>query len=252
MGYKKEELKMKKDKEELEKLKKEFLVYDEKLLNKEYLLIFCDISNKILSKIPEKAKLNLNNLKAVSIAFRKENFAHLVGIPKNGKKLFSVDFYDKLKKNEILRSDYEVSVYSKLKGEVFNKIPNIFQQMSIIGNYNHVKLQFKVDKILGGTKKIPDVVLGLIKIKTLKKGIDNKYIPASLLNIVTEDLVLKGTERKILYILEKDRNNLLYQKITFVRKEFPIENLHNNKFFFDLCSTNLQEEIKKQIEKNKR
>lgn len=251
MGYSKEELKVKKDKEELEKLKKEFLVYNEKLLNKEFLLIFCDITNKTLAKIPEKAKVNLKNLKAISVSFGKENFTHLVGIPKAGKKLYAVDFYDKLKKNKILRSDYETSICSELKGEVFNKIPNIFKQMSIIASYNYEKQQFKVDKILGGTKKIPDVVLGLkerqIKGNLIEEGVD-KYIPASLLNAVTEDLILKGTERKILYTLEKNISEKLYKEITFVHRDFPIDNLYNDKRYFDLCYISLQEKIKENLQ----
>lgn len=235
---------------ELKKLKKEFKVYDNNLLNKNFLLIYSDMSNKLLSKLKNPARNNLNNLRGIEILFKKENFAHLVGIPKDGKKLGAKEFYNKLKEDKISREDYETSPFAKLKEQIFDQIPKIFKQIIILGDYNYSKQSFKVDKILGGTKQIPSIVLGLkLDSNQYKFDIIKKYNPASILKEITGNCILKKSARKILYILKKDASSNLYQEIIFIHRDFTEENIYNDNFFFNCCENQLKDIITVKLKK---
>ncbi len=225
MGYSKEELKKIQEIADLEKLKKEFLIFDEKLLNKDYLLIYPDMTFKQLSRLKEVQKQKLNNLKKIEIKFRKEHFTHLVGISKEGKKLSAESFYNRLKENKITKEDYETTIFAEMKSDVFNRLPTVFRQMSIVGNYNYTKPQFCVDKIIGGTKVVSDIVLGLKKINS------ETYIPCSILKEQTSNLTLKDSERKIIFIFEKQNTELKYSKLIFVHKDFTLDTVTNSQLF---------------------
>lgn len=227
MGASHEELKEQQDAEELLQLKKEFFVYDNELLDKDFLLIYPDISSKHLSKLEKKEQLILNKLKTIEIKFRKEHFAHLVGIKKNGKPILAKQFYEDLKKDRIKRKDYETTIFSEMKSDVFNKLPHIFRQMSIVGNYNHTKPQFLADKIVGGTKKIPEIVLGLRNINEDR----NEYIPCSILKEQTSNLILKDSERKIIFVFSKNKEEKQYKNLIFIRKHFTYHSEYNNSLF---------------------
>lgn len=67
---------------EFDKLKVNLEIYEKKLLNKQFLIIFSDMENKKLKQMMKNNSKNLKELKAIEIIFKKENFPHLAGIKK--------------------------------------------------------------------------------------------------------------------------------------------------------------------------
>ena len=217
--------------------------YDERLLNKVILILYADISNKDLKKLPFE-KLKTFKIIGLEIIFEKENFMHLVGITRESIKIPLEVFYDNIKVDKILLSDFEVSEYTSKKNSVFPQLPLALRIVGTVGNYNYSKPYIKADKIVGSTKKMNTAVLGirekLIKIPNLSI---KTYAPVSLLEEITENLIKKDTQRKILVIFEKTLNEKYYNKLSCKNKDYPLENLYNNKEFYNLLTFELQEKI---------
>ena len=89
--------------------------------------------------------------------------------------------------------------------------------------------------------------MGLIVIPTNINNKLQKYIPNSLQNEITQNYLIKKTERKILFTLEKEQGQEKYNTILFKAKDIPIHNLYYNETIKQYLSTELQEKIKKQI-----
>ena len=233
---------------EFEKLKRDLEIYNTKLLNKQYLIIFPDINNKELKQLLKNNPKNIKKLKAIEIYFKKEYFSHLAGIKKNSLKYSPSIFYDKLLKEEVKLGDYELSVFRNLKTGVFSELPDIFRRICILGKYDYHKEKLDVDKIMGNTKKVPDVVLGLRKKdEKIENSLIERYVPVSLLNAVTEDLSLKGTERRIIFIFEKENTERKYSKLLFKHKDFLLDNIYNTKELFEKLDSKLKDKIRNDI-----
>lgn len=229
--------------QQLDDIKVAQKIYDERLLNKVILILYADISNKDLKKLPFE-KLKTFKIIGLEIIFEKENFMHLVGITRESIKIPLEVFYDNIKVDKILLSDFEVSEYTSKKNSVFPQLPLALRTVGTVGNYNYSKPYIKADKIVGSTKKMNTAVLGirekLIKIPNLSI---KTYAPVSLLEEITENLIKKDTQRKILVIFEKTLNEKYYNKLSYKNKDYPLENLYNNKEFYNLLTFELQEKI---------
>ena len=119
---------------EFDKLKDNLEIYEKKLLNKQFLIIFSDMENKKLKQMMKNNSKNLKELKAIEIIFKKENFPHLAGIKKisyEKLKMSSKEFYDKLLVGEIEEKDCYFSTFRTLKNSVFTELPNIFRTISV-------------------------------------------------------------------------------------------------------------------------
>lgn len=231
-----------------EKLKKNIETYSEKLLNKQFLIVFADVEAKKLKQLIKNKPHNIDKLKAIEILFKKENFAHLAGISKNTFTSLSInatEFFDNVLSGKIEAKDCKFSKFRNLKADVFENLPTIFRSISIIGAYDYHKEKLEIDKLIGNTKKIPEAILGIRKLnEKVKIPLTEKYIPVSLLNGITQDYILKNTERKILYIFEKMEHEKEYSKLIFKHKDLSINNIYNTKDFFNRLDLNLQAKIR--------
>lgn len=241
-------MKVKNQTTEFEKLKKDIQIYNDKLLNKQFLIIFSDVEIKHLKQINKTKPKNIQKLQGIELTFKKENFAHLAGIDKKTYTSLSTnaaEFYDKMLNGEIDAQNCKFSKFRSLKENIFDNLPNIFRSISIVGNYDYHKQNLDVEKIIGNTKEIAGAVLGISKInQKVSTPLVTRYFPKSLLNFKTQDMILKKTERLILYIFEKTPKEKKYSKLGFKHKDFYIDNIYNTTEFYDNLSDELKNKIK--------
>lgn len=233
---------------EFEKLKKDIQIYNDKLLNKQFLIVFSDIKIKQLKQINKIKSKNIQKLRAIELSFKKENFAHLAGLEKKTYESLSIkaaEFYDKMINGEIEPQNCKFSKFRNLKENIFENLPNIFRSISIVGNYDYHKQYLDIEKVIGNTKEITGAVLGISRLnQEVKNSLIDRYFPKSLINSKTRDLTLKETERLILYIFEKTPTEKEYSKLSFKHKEFYIDNIYTTKELYNKLSITLKEKIK--------
>ena len=228
---------------ELEEIKNDFRFYNDNLLNKNYCFIYSKSTNKQLASL--KNKIKLNNLVIFEIKFEESFYPHALGIKPYGMNI--KELINKIKNNTLKIKDYELSSTRGLKREALKKLPNTLKGNLVIGDYNNSKDDFDTNKLLGSTKNTRDASVGLIVIPTNMDSKIQKYIPNSLQNEITQNYLIKNTERKILFTLEKEQNQEKYNTILFKAKDIPIHNLYYNETIKQYLSIELQEKIKKQI-----
>ena len=229
---------------ELQEMKEDFEFYKKNLMNKNYMFIYSEFTNRQLSKL--QSKINLNNLKIFEINFKQNFFPHALGIKIYNIKTF--DFIEKLE-NELLETkDYSTDISRGQKRIALKNLPIILRKPLIIGNYSKTKINFNADRLLGTPGNNKNSTIGLL-IGVIKSNIKNfnEYIPNSLQYEVTEGYIVKNTERKILFTLEKEQGQEKYTTILFKAKDIPIHNLYYNETIKQYLSIELQEKIKKQI-----
>lgn len=174
-------------------------IYDEHLLNKDFLYIF---KNKITEKIESFEMKCIAN-----------NFLHLTGVDTTIK---SADFYKRLSENRISLKEigYKSNGTTKLKLEVFNRIPLLITspvQVCFQDNFFTVKL--RVDILLNRTTlNRKDIILGLKQMR----GFDF-FVPASI--IKAEPQKIGRDFSQVLCILEKNRGEKEYSVIRYKAKE---------------------------------
>lgn len=221
--------------ENLENIKKALNIYKENFLNKKILILYSNFPNKNLNKISiEKLKIV-----GIEISFKKENFIHLVGIPRTAINISPKEFYDKLILDKISLKEFKLSEYANKKHFVFSDLPNSLKSVGLVGEYNYSKPYIDADIIVGNTKKIYSPVLGIREINS--KNSLKVCIPVTLLEEITENLVKKETQRKILTIFEKNINDRYYNNLLYKNKNYHIENIYYNKNFYNLLSYDIQE-----------
>ena len=88
----------------LKELHEDFEFYKKNLLNKKYMFIYFELSNKQLSKIIKNPKIK--NLKIFEIEFKANFFPHALGI-----KLYKINIPEFLEKLENLVTDPNISDY---------------------------------------------------------------------------------------------------------------------------------------------
>ena len=226
----------------LKELHEDFEFYKKNLLNKKYMFIYSELTNKQLSKIIKNPKIK--NLKIFEIEFKANFFPHALGI-----KLYKInipEFFEKLENKNLDERSFETDASRPLKRIALSKLPLLLKKSLIIGNYSGFKKVFKADKLLGSPSSSKDSTLGLL-IGTVLNKTNEYYIPNSLQYETPINYIVTGTERKILFTLEKEKGQEKYNTILFKAKDIPIHNLYYNETIKQYLSVELQEIIKKQI-----
>ena len=226
----------------LKELHEDFEFYKKNLLNKKYMFIYSELTNKQLSKIIKNPKIK--NLKIFEIEFKANFFPHALGI-----KLYKInipEFFEKLENKNLDERSFETDASRPLKRIALSKLPLLLKKSLVIGNYSGFKKVFKADKLLGSPSSSKDSTLGLL-IGTVLNKANEYYIPNSLQYETPKNYIVTGTERKILFTLEKEQSQEKYNTILFKAKDIPIHNLYYNETIKQYLSIELQEKIKKQI-----
>lgn len=181
--------------------------YKENLLNKNILFIF---ENKKEKK-----------LESIETIFLASNFLHLTGIeyPKSANKFLNDCLENKISKNNIYIKN---KVFTKLKLEVLENAMCINKCAKAIGDFNQNKVNIKIEKVIGNTR----CCLGLSNLNSNKQKL-KYYYPKTLLQDNLKNNVLN--ENKILAILSKNKNQKLYNEITYLSNKVLLSNLVNNK-----------------------
>lgn len=188
---------MEKNKEEiLKQIVKFHRLYKNKLVNKEFLIIY----------------KTLGNIKKANISFLKENFFHLIGIEQGKPFLTPLNFYKKLEKRQLKISDFEVKNFTLKKLSVSTEMVRIFSEKSKIAVYdpkNKYQKNLSIDN--GMALSIPEsnAILGIRYIE------NDKSVPVSLLQQKLENISYKRTITDIVCMLEKDIQEKQYHKINY-------------------------------------
>ncbi len=174
-------------------------IYDEHLLNKDFLYIF---KNKITEKIESFEMKCIAN-----------NFLHLTGVDTTIK---SADFYKRLSENRISLKEigYKSNGTTRLKLEVFDRIPLLITSpVQVCFQDNFFTLKLRVDILLNRpTINRKDIILGLKQMR----GFDF-FVPASI--IKAEPQKIGRDFSQVLCILEKNRGEKEYSIIRYKAKE---------------------------------
>ena len=224
-----------KNKEEiLKQIVKFHRLYKNKLVNKEFLIIY----------------KSLENIKKASISFLKENFFHLIGIEQGKSFLTPLNFYKKLERKQLKITDFEVKNFTLKKLSVSTEMIRIFSEKSKIAVYdteNKYQKNLSIDN--GMALSIPEsnAVLGIRYTK------ENEAVPVSLLQQKLENISQKDTITDIICMFEKNVIEEQYNKIIY--NTVDIKNLlQENKELEKLLAEDLLKEIfpkEENLEENK-
>ena len=226
----------------LKELLEDFEFYKQNLINRKYMFIYSQMTNKQLSKVIKNPKIK--NLKTFEIEFKASFFPHALGI-----KLYRIsipEFLKKLENKNLDEQSFEVEASRPLKRIALYKLPLLLKKSLEIGDYSGFKKVFKADKLLGSPSSSKDSTIGLL-IGAISSKDNEYYIPNSLQYETTKNYIINGTEKKILFTLEKEKDQEKYNTILFKAKDIPIHNLYYNETIKQYLSIDLQEKIKKQI-----
>ena len=186
----------------LKSIKEAKNIFDKTLLNKSFLYIY---ENKITSQI-----------EFFEMKCSKNNFLHLIGVETrlNRKMFYSALEENKLSLEEI---DYKSNGTTRLKLDIFPRLPLLFNSaIQVCFQDEFFTLKLKVDIMINKTRlDQKDIILGLKKDKKY-----NFYVPASILK--KEPREIGENFSKVLCVLEKNRNDINYQKIIYNVKNIEI------------------------------
>lgn len=186
----------------LKSIKEAKNIFDKTLLNKSFLYIY---KNKITSQI-----------EFFEMKCSKNNFLHLTGVETklNGKMFYSALDENKLSLEEI---DYKSNGTTRLKLDIFSRLPLLFNSaIQVCFQDEFFTLKLKVDIMINKTRlDQKDIILGLKKDKKY-----NFYVPASILK--KEPREIGENFSQVLCVLEKNRNDINYQKIIYNVKTIEI------------------------------
>lgn len=224
-----------KNKEEiLKQIVKFHRLYKNKLVNKEFLIIY----------------KSLENIKKASISFLKEIFFHLIGIEQGKSFLTPLNFYKKLERKQLKITDFEVKNFTLKKLSASTEMVRIFSEKSKIAVYdteNKYQKNLSIDN--GMALSIPEsnAVLGIRYTK------ENEAVPVSLLKQKLENISQKDTITDIICMFEKNVMEEQYNKIIY--NTVDIKNLlQENKELEKLLTVDLLKEIfpkEKNLEEDK-
>lgn len=179
--------------------------YNEKLLNKDFLIIYRDIEDY--------------KIKYIEITFKKEHYQHLTGlelIDKNGNRIehHSVDFYRKCIEQKLSLKEirFRRDGTSPLKLTALPSLSDFSKIVRITGDYNNSKRYLAVDKLVGGV----NFCLGV-------KFDGKKYVPASALCENIKKLAVKTSQ--VLVIYSKSNDSLYYEEVKHIAKGLNLEKL---------------------------
>ena len=186
----------------LKDIEKSKIIFDDLLLNKNYMYIYRSNTNN---------KIEFFEVKCMS-----NNFLHLTGVKTSLKPslFYSAIENNKLSLNQI---DYKENGTTKLKLDIFEKLPLLFNSpIQVCFQDNFFTLKLSVDILLNRSNlNQKDIVLGLKRDKKF-----DFFIPASILKI--EPKVIGKDFSRVLCILEKDRKEKKYSNIKYKVKDLEV------------------------------
>ena len=186
----------------LKSIKEAKNIFDKTLLNKSFLYIY---ENKITSEI-----------EFFEMKCSKNNFLHLTGTDTklNGKMFYSALEENKLSLEEI---GYKNNGTTRLKLDIFPRLPLLFNSaIQVCFQDEFFTLKLKVDIMINKSRlDQKDIILGLKKDKKY-----NFYVPASILK--KEPREIGKNFSQVLCILEKNKDDINYNKIKYAVKNIDI------------------------------
>lgn len=216
------------DKKDLmENLIKAKEIFDDYLLNKNFIYIF---NNKLTNKI------DFFEMKCIS-----NNFLHLTGVET---KITPSNFYKALDKKRLsLNSiNYKSNGTTKLKLEIFNRLPLLLTSpVQVCFQDDFFTLKLQVDILINRPiNDIKDIVLGLKRMENF-----DFFVPASILKEKPQNI--GKIFSRVLCIFEKNRLEKKYNKIRYKAKnleDIELLNLLNkidiNLFDIELLKSNFK------------
>ena len=210
--------------------------YKENLLNKHIIFIFENKKNK--------------KVDFIEVAFNDTYFLHLTGMNyyKNARAFFRDCLNNKISpKNLKMRK----APFTQLKLQVLENAMAINKSAKRIGDYNNSKVNIAIEKIIGTTH----YSLGFSNLDSKNKKL-KYYYPKTLLQDNLKNNIIN--DNRIIAILSKNKNQNLYDEITYLSKETTLLRLKENEEvnnlidFKNVFSQNLkyQEKIREFIENN--
>ena len=194
-----------------EAVKKLFIyakIYQDKRLNKMFLIIYKD-------------RINLK-LNYIEVLFLKRNFQHLTGIDlidKNGNILHgqSHNFFRKCIQKKLTPKEiaFKQDGTTQLKFEALPTLMNINKVTKIVGDYNNLRPYLCVDKVVGGV----NFCLGLKQNRD-----DDLYFPASALNFDIRDLSIYSSQ--VIAIFSKENIESIYETVQYTAKGVNLNNIN--------------------------
>lgn len=187
----------------IEKLQKNIKIYNENLLNKTIMFAFENKQSKRINYI--------------EVLFKDSNFMHLTGIKY---KYGATRFFNDCKDNRLLLNDIEIAHQglTALKLEVLESAMAINKSAKRIGIYNDNKSNIKIERIIGNMH----CWIGFSNLKQNNEKM-KYYYPKTLIQDDFRKNVIE--ENKIIAILSKNKNEKLYNEITYLSKNTTLAKL---------------------------
>lgn len=178
-------------------------IYDENLKNNKVMFVY-ERANRTLGK--------------EEMFFGKKNFYHLTGLvayDKNGYELSANVFYDLLSMNRLNEVNIErKNNMTDMKLQILPQLMRIDRMANIIGDYAETGLYLQTDRIAGNV----NACMGFVKDDKLKLYIPNTTLKEDIRKITVNN-------NKIVAIFKKNITNNLYQNVTYLKKQYEIEDI---------------------------
>ena len=183
--------------------------YDKNLRNKNVMFII-ENKDKTISK--------------EEVYFPRASYYHLTGIilyDKFGKRVNSYKFYNLIKDKRLSLEEYTIKNKDRttdLKLQVLPQLMKLDKNANMIGEFNNNSIYLQTKKLAGNI----NCCMGFVKDKKSKM-----YVPNTALKMDIRDITIN--RGKIVAILKKDANEQLYNNITYINKNYKLENIIKEK-----------------------
>ena len=180
--------------------------YKENLLNKNVIFIF---ENK-----------KSQNIDFIEVAFYDTYYLHLTGMKyyKNARTFFRDCLNNKISPHNI---KMRKAPFTQLKLQVLENAMAINKSAKRIGNFNNNKVNITIEKVIGNTY----YCIGFSNLDSKNKKL-KYYYPKTLLQENLKNNIID--DNKIIAILSKNKNQKLYNEITYLSKETTLLRLKEN------------------------
>ena len=150
--------------------------------------------------------------------FQDFNFMHLTGI----KYIYGAEkFFQHILQKNIEAKSLKIAnkVFTKLKLDVLENAMNISNSAKRIGDYNYSKVNVQIEKVVGNIH----YCIGFSKRYANNKK-SKYYYPKTLIQDNFKSNVIQ--ENKIIAILSKEKNQRLYDRVTYLYKNIKLKNIY--------------------------
>lgn len=184
-------------------------------------------------------KSKKNNINFIETIYYSTNFLHLTGL--KSKNYTSANFYYKILNGNLSMKDIQINdkYTTELKLDVLKNLMNIDVTARAIGIYNgKVKNNLYTEKVVGSVC----YCLGYVMDKETKYF----YTPNTALKEDIRDITYSANQ--VLAILKKERKDKLYNKISYLWKDFDVNIFFKNKELIQLIDFENLETTNKKYE----